>query len=260
MIVHDTKKMQSKPLISILTPCRNAHGTLMATAESVKAQTYPHWQWLLVDDGSTDGTVELIQTLQSKDPRIQLIHNPVAGSPSRSRQMAFMQSQGEYCAFLDADDLWLPEKLEKQLQFAQQNHFDFTFHGYRRISLDGSKVGEYLGSSQSVGVAEILSERTIGNLTVMVKRSVLEGLEFPHGMSEDFRLWLKIMKKGVTAHFLDQDLARYRIVPGSRGSKKISVAQDIFNLYWQDPDLRVDQKLLYFTKYAVNSLKKYSRF
>ena len=224
------------------------------------AQTYENWEWLLVDDGSTDGTVELAQSLNQKDSRIRLIHNPVAGSPSRSRQMAFEQSRGEWCAFLDADDLWLPEKLAEQVKFTIENNYDFSFHGYRRISVDGARVGEYLGSPATVGVAEILSERTVGNLTVMLKRKLLEGLEFPSGMNEDFRLWLKILKKGVVGHFLDKDLARYRIVPGSRGSKKMLMAQDIFKLYWQDPDLRLDQKFLYFTKYAVNSLKKYSRF
>lgn len=252
--------MQSKPLISILTPCRNARATLLETAESVFAQTYPHWEWLLVDDGSTDGTIELVHELASKDPRVKLIRNPIGGSPGKSRQMAFEQSMGQWCAFLDADDMWLPEKLEEQLKFSLENNFDFSFHAYRRISMDSIKVGRYLNAPRTVGVAELLSCRPIGNLTVMINRNLLKGLEFPSGSNEDFRLWLKILKKGHIAHFLNKDLARYRIVPGSRGANKKSVAQDVFNIYWQDHDLRMDQKIWYFSLYALTSLLKYSRF
>lgn len=260
MIVHDTKKMQSKPLISILTPCRNARKTIEETAQSVLKQTYTHWEWLLVDDGSKDGTIEFIESLSAKDPRIKLIQNPVGGSPGKSRQMAFEHSQGEWCAFLDADDVWLPEKLEEQLKFAEEFNYDFSFHAYRRISFDSSKVGQILRGPAKVGLAELLSQRPIGNLTVMLKRRVLAGLEFPSAFNEDFRLWLKILKSGVVAHFLDKDLARYRIVPGSRGANKKAVASDIFNIYWNDKQLRLDQKLLYFSKYAFNSLMKYSKF
>lgn len=260
MIGHDTKKMQSKPLISILTPCRNAKATLQQTADSVLQQTYPHWEWLLVDDGSKDGTIELVQSFMAKDPRIKLIHNPVAGSPGKSRQLAFEKSQGEWIAFLDADDLWLPEKLDEQVQFAVQNSYDFTFHAYRRISVDGTKVGRCLKSQASVGVAELLSHRPIGNLTVLLNRRVLTGIDFPSGSNEDFQLWLKILKNGLCAHFLDKDLARYRIVPGSRGANKKMMAHEILKAYWNDKDLRLDQKLLYFSKYAVNSLFKYAKF
>ena len=252
--------MQSKPLISILTPCRNACGTLKETANSVFAQTYPHWEWLLIDDGSQDGTIELVHAMAAQDPRVKLIRNPVSGSVGKSRQMGFEHSQGEWIAFLDADDLWLPEKLEQQLKFMTDNKYDFSFHGYRRISVDGSKVGYYLSAPAKVEVAELLSRRPIGNLTVLLSRKVLNGLDFPSGFNEDFRLWLKILKKGYTAYFLDKDLARYRIVPGSRGANKKLVARDIFNLYWNDSDLRVDQKLWYFSRYALSSLLKYSRF
>ncbi len=252
--------MQSKPLISILTPCRNARATLLETANSVFAQTYPHWEWLLVDDGSTDGTIELVHELASKDPRVKLIRNPVAGSPGKSRQMAFEKSSGVWCAFLDADDMWLPEKLEEQLKFHLENNYDFSFHAYRRISVDGQQVGRKLTAPKKVGVAELLSCRPIGNLTVIISRNILKGLEFPSAFNEDFRLWLKILKKGHTAYFLNKDLARYRIVPGSRGANKKLVARDIFNIYWNDDDLRFDQKLMYFSLYAVTSLMKYSRF
>ncbi len=252
--------MQSKPLISILTPCRNAKATLLETAQSVFNQTYPHWEWLLVDDGSQDGTIELVHELASKDPRVKLVRNPVAGSPGKSRQLALKQSMGDWCAFLDADDLWLPNKLEEQLKFNLENNFDFTFHGYRRISVDGQNVGRYLSAPKKVDLAELLSCRPIGNLTVMINKNILKGLEFPSDNNEDLRLWLKILKKGHTAYFLDKDLARYRIVPGSRGANKKRMAQDVLNLYWADNDLNVFQKFFYFSRYAISSVLKYSRF
>lgn len=252
--------MQSKPLISILTPCRNARATLMETADSVFKQTYPHWEWLLIDDGSTDGTIELVHQLASKDPRVRLVHNPTAGSPGQSRGLGFKQSSGEWIAFLDADDLWLPEKLKEQLSFAMTHNYDFTFHGYRRMSFDGLTVGRYLSASKQIGLSQFLSQRPLGNLTVMLKHRLLEGVEFPSGSNEDFRLWLKLSKSGHTAYFLDQDLARYRIVPSSRGANKKNMAQEIFRIYWNDQDLRFDQKLFYFSMYAFNSLLKYSRF
>lgn len=232
----------------------------METAGSVFKQTYPHLEWLLIDDGSTDGTIELVHQMAAKDPRVRLVHNPTAGSPGQSRGLGFKQSSGEWIAFLDADDLWLPEKLEEQLNFAMTNNYDFTFHGYRRINVDNSSVGRYLSSAKEVGVSRFLSQRPIGNLTVMLKRNLLNGFEFPIGSNEDFRLWLQILRKGHVAHFLDKDLARYRIVPSSRGANKKNMAREIFRIYWEDQDLRFDQKLFYFSLYAFNSALKYSRF
>jgi teichuronic acid biosynthesis glycosyltransferase TuaG len=122
-----------RPLVSIITPCYNSAPFISQTIESVLAQTYQNWEMIIIDDCSTDTSYEIISGFARKDPRIKVYHLEQNGGAAMCRNKAIEISHGEYLAFLDSDDLWLPEKLEKQLTFMQKNNADFSFTEYEHI-------------------------------------------------------------------------------------------------------------------------------
>lgn len=129
-----------QPLISIITPCYNAVPFIAQTIESVLTQTYPYWEMLIVDDCSTDRSAEIIQTYVKRDLRIKYFRTDhPSGSPSLPRNIAMEQAQGEYIAFLDSDDAWLPSKLEEQVIFIRSGPYDFIYSDYEKMAWDGKR-------------------------------------------------------------------------------------------------------------------------
>ena len=119
-------------LVSIVTPAYKAEQVVAETIRSVQAQSYPHWEMLVVEDGSPDGTADVVAGFSVADPRVRLIRQANAG-PAMARQKALDHACGRYIAFLDSDDLWLPEKLERQLAFMARQQAAFTYTAFRRI-------------------------------------------------------------------------------------------------------------------------------
>ncbi|WP_374032747.1 glycosyltransferase family 2 protein [Bdellovibrio bacteriovorus] len=129
-------------LVSIVTPAYNAQAFISATIDSVLAQTYSNWEHLIVIDcNSKDRTEEIVQEYARKDPRVKCIKSPLAKGAAANRNTALAMAKGTFIAFVDADDLWVPQKLEKQLAFMEKNNYDFTYTAFTRISEDGSSLG-----------------------------------------------------------------------------------------------------------------------
>lgn len=129
------------PLVSIVTPVYNAARWLPETMASVRAQTLTDWEHILVDDGSSDNSVAIIAAAAADDPRVRLLQTPCNNGPSAARNMALDAARGRFIAFLDADDLWLPEKLSQSVWWMTAHGYEFIYHDYRHISQDGCKVG-----------------------------------------------------------------------------------------------------------------------
>jgi glycosyltransferase involved in cell wall biosynthesis len=127
-------------LVSIITPCYNSARFISETIESVLSQTYQNWEMLIVDDCSTDASYEIVLEYAAKDKRIKAYRMEHNSGAAACRNKAIELSQGEYVAFLDSDDLWLPEKLEKQLQFMQDHNADFSFTEYEHIDEEGKQI------------------------------------------------------------------------------------------------------------------------
>ncbi|GHU75177.1 hypothetical protein FACS189461_0930 [Spirochaetia bacterium] len=127
-------------LVSIITPNYNCSRFIGKTIESVLAQTYQNWEMIIVDDCSTDGSYEIALDYARKDSRIKVYRTEHNSGAALCRNKAIELSQGQYLAFLDSDDLWLPEKLEKQLKFMQENDCDFSFTEYELIDEEGRQI------------------------------------------------------------------------------------------------------------------------
>ncbi len=197
-------------MISIITPVYNCGRFIENTIRSVQQQTYSDWEMIIVDDCSTDNTVQIVRECAVKDNRIRIICNEKNSGAAISRNTALREARGEWIAFLDSDDLWLPEKLERQLSFMQENGYMFTYHEYEEIDEDGKKLGVHVSGKKTVGKFDMYSCCWPGCLSVMYNRETIGLVQIADiKKNNDTAMWLKIVKKS-QCHLLPMTLAYYR--------------------------------------------------
>ncbi len=251
----------SQVLISILTPAYNAERFIAETLDSVLAQTHKNWEHLVVvDANSKDRTLQIVQEYAQKDSRIRCITSADALGAANNRNIGVKQSRGQFMAFVDSDDLWTPDKLEKQLSFMQERQIDFSFHTYRRISEQGERRGKVQCIPEVVDYVGLLSNNSIGCLTVMLRRSAFSEVHFSNKGWEDMACWLGLLRSGSKAYGLKEPLAYYRIVNGSRSNNKLFSAGLRWDTYRKVEKLPFLQSSIYFLQYALSSCLKHSRF
>ena len=246
-------------LVSIITPSYNSSLFIKECIASVQNQSYTNWEMLIVDDFSRDNSVELIQEVAMQDSRIKLIALSSNVGPAEARNEALAHSKGKYIAFLDSDDLWLPTKLEKQIKFMKSSKCAFSFTAYQPMSEDGSKKFSVINVPSKIHYHSYLKNTIIGCLTVMIDKEQSGDLRMPNiRSSHDMALWLDIMKRGFSAHGLNENLAYYRLVSDSNTSKKWKAASEVWKVYRTIEKLSIGYSLLCFIGYSYNAIKKRS--
>ena len=230
------------PLVSIITPTYNAEKYIREVYDSLVAQTHTHWEWLVTDDCSTDGTLALLRQLSHQDSRIKIACNSRNSGAAAARNHSLSRVSGEFIAFIDSDDLWHPQKLEKQLAFMNEK-IDFSFTAYRIIADDGADSGKVVDAfhSEPLGYNDMLKKKaTLGCSTVMLRRGVIDDLSMPLlRTGQDYALWLKILKSGVQAYACTDVLTCYRIVANSISRNKIKKARRQWQIYRQVEQLNL---------------------
>ncbi|HGS4462854.1 TPA: glycosyltransferase family 2 protein [Vibrio metschnikovii] len=240
--------------ISVITPSFNSCDFIGNTIESVINQTLVSWEMIIVDDCSTDNSVSVTKSYIEKDPRIKLIQLKENSGAAVARNTAIEAAQGRYIAFLDSDDLWLPDKLEKQLAFMQQNDIAFSFSAYHKIDEEGVNIGK-VDVPDKITYHQLLKCCVIGCLTAMYDTEKIGKVYMPLiRKRQDFGLWLRILKKCDMAYGIDQSLAKYRVRNGSISSNKLKAAQYNWKLYREVEKLNLFQALYYFMHYAINGV------
>ncbi len=254
--------MGAQPLVSIITPAYNAERFIGETIQSVKEQSYTNWEHIIVvDKNSKDGTRALLEKLASEDPRIKVLKPTDVSGAADNRNLAVLHAQGEFIAFLDADDLWFPEKLSEQVNFMEEKKINFSYHTYFRMTEDGGKLGHQIQIQPQMNHKDLLKNNTIGCLTVMIRKKAFAGkIQFLNYGWEDMGLWLKLLKDGETAFGIMKPLAYYRIVKGSRSNNKLFAARLRWNTYRQVEKMSFPTSAFYFSNYFVSSLFKYVKF
>lgn len=247
-------------LVSIIVPAYKATSTVEATIRSVLAQTYADWEMLIADDCSPDNTREVIAAWAARDPRIRLIAMEKNGGPAAARNGALAQAQGRWIAFLDSDDLWLPRKLERSLAHARATGAALVFTGFRRISFDDARTGGYIAVPPSLTYRQLLGNTAIATSTVLLDRHLCGEVRMKRTYYDDFACWLDILKKGLTARGLDEDLMRYRVMPRSVSRNKRRSAQEVWKAYRTVEQLGLLASAWHFGNYAWNAWRKYRRF
>ncbi len=224
--------MTSSPLVSVVTPVYNAALFLEETIRSVINQTYPHWELILVDDCSTDGSYEIANAYSEKDSRIkslQLTENKGAGI---SRNFGIKEATGTYIAFLDADDLWIPEKLQTQLDFMTKNNCNICYSSYQLMNEDGSLQPKIVQALPNLTFKKLLKSNYIGNLTGIYNAAALGKIYAPViRKRQDWALWLKALKIENKAMGIKEPLAFYRVRKNSISKNKTGLLKYNYTVY-----------------------------
>ena len=244
------------PLVSVITPSYNSLSFIEETIKSVKAQSYSNWEMLIVDDYSQDGSREIIRKYAEVDKRIKLISLSENGGVAKARNVALQEAKGDYVAFLDSDDLWLPQKLEKQVAFMREGNIAFSFTSYTVIEEGGHTLAMDIHVPQKVTYEHLLGNTIIGCLTVMLDRKKLQQIQMPLIQPEDTALWLLLLRQGFQAHGLPEILSKYRIVKNSISRNKFKAAYRYWKLIRIQENLNLLRANFYFSKYAYHALMK----
>ncbi len=247
----------SGPAVSVITPCYNAERYLEQTIQSVMAQSFADWELLIVNAASTDDTLAIAERYAAQEPRIRILSRTERLGPGPARNLAIGEARGRYIAFLDADDLWMPEKLERQIGAMRAQGLVFTHTGYRLIDQHGLEFGNPITPPATVTHAELLYSCTISCLTTVYDSHVLGKQYMPDILqSEDYALWLNLLKRTPHAVGLPDALARYRIHPGSLSRGKLRKSLYQWVVLRQEEKLGVPRAVFYFLSYAIRGLLK----
>ncbi|MFB5197484.1 glycosyltransferase family 2 protein [Neobacillus sp. KR4-4] len=246
-----------QPLISIITPSYNASLFIEQTITSVRKQTYQNWEMIIVDDCSTDNTPEILEQIEKEDERIKVIYLNQNGGAAVARNIALQNAKGRYVAFLDSDDCWKPEKLQKQYSFMQTNYYAFTFTGYELITNDGVLLNKQIPAPEQITYNDMLKNTIIGCLTVMIDRKTVGHFQMPNIRTrQDLATWLAILKKGFNAYGLNENLAEYRTGNPSISRNKWKAAKMNWFVYRKVEKLNVIKAFWCFSHYAFHALLK----
>lgn len=213
--------MKNYGLVSIVTPNFNCSQFIESTIRSVQAQTYQNWEMLIQDDCSTDDSLQKAMKMAVNDPRIKVEGNPVNLGAAVTRNNAIRRSKGVWLAFLDSDDLWLPDKLEKQLELMEKEGVNMCFCRYEHITPEGTSLGVQAKAKHHITHAQMLVHCWTGCLTVIYKQDLGNkwyGVDVKK--ANDYALFLEVMKHQNEAIGLDECLAMYRIRKGSVSRSK----------------------------------------
>jgi Glycosyltransferases involved in cell wall biogenesis len=239
-------------LVSIVVPVYNAGAYIEETIAMVCRQTYEQWELLLVDDCSTDDGREKIEKWCKKDKRIRLIAKEKNEGAALTRNTGTGCAVGRYVAFLDADDIWMDDKLEKELRFMEEKGAAFAFTAYEFGDEQAKGTGKVVHVPETLSYREALSRTIIFTTTVLFDlEKVDRGLiQMPNVPSEDTATWWKVLRSGYTAYGLDEVLAIYRRPAQSLSSNKCKAVKRIWNLYRKEEKLSVFYSLWNFAGWA----------
>ncbi len=216
---------------------------------------------LIAEDCGPNDTRNIVREISRKEPRVKLIEPQTNGGPAAARNHALARARGRWVAFLDSDDLWVPDKLERQLAFhARHPHAAISFTGFRRISADGSREGTYIPVPERLTYRGLLGNTAIATSSVLVDRAVTGPFTMRETYYDDFACWLSLLKCGAIAVGLDEDLMRYRVMEASVSRDKRNSAWQVWRAYREIEKLGRLASAWYFSLYAARALHKYRHF
>jgi teichuronic acid biosynthesis glycosyltransferase TuaG len=246
-------------------PAHNAAPTIVESAESVLGQTFGDLELLIVDDESSDGTRAASDALAERDPRVRVLRRPGRLGPAAARNVALAEARGRYVAFCDSDDLWLPEKLERQLAKLRETGAALTYSAYHRIAPDftgGVKAFEPAGRVVRVPATlrydRLLYRNDIGCLTAVLDTEQVSDPRMPDTAgAEDWALWLSILREGKVAVGVQEPLALYRTSqPQSHSSRRWRAVKAVWRVLREQEGLGRVNAAFHITVDAVTALRK----
>lgn len=241
-----------KGLVSIITPTYNCGKFIAETIESIQAQTYTNWELVIVDDCSKDNTKEIVESYMERDSRIKYHRLETNSGAAVARTTAMMLAEGEYMAFCDSDDLWMPDKLEKQLAFMKNTGHPFSCTAYEQIDEEGNSLNRIIKPKEKCDYNRLLLDCPVGNSTVMYNVGVMGKFKVPNiRKRNDDALWLQMLKKEKYIWGMPDVLMKYRIRKNSISSNKLKVIKYHWILYRDIEHLSVFRSVFHICWWGV---------
>jgi len=246
-------------MISVIMPAYNNEHCILQAVESVVNQIYKQWELIIIDDMSTDNTYDAAKKISDSDHRIKVLRNTSNQGVGKTRNIGVSEASGEWIAFLDSDDMWTPDKLEKQVALVSKNpNIKITFTGSSFISESGEKKEYVLHVPEKITRKELLKQNVISCSSVMAKKDLL--VRYPmsdnYSVHEDFAAWLSILCEEEYAYGIDEPLLIYRLSTKSKSGNKFKAARMNWNTY-RNMGLGILESTYYMACYTYNGFKKY---
>lgn len=245
-------------LVSIIVPVYNKEHFLAQTIESVQRQSYKEWELILIDDCSTDNSMEIAESYKRYDGRIRPIRQVQNQGAAKTRNRGVEEAKGRYLCFLDADDLWEPDKLYRQITFMEEQQCAFCFMGYEFADEQANGLGKIVHVPKKITYKEALKNTTIFTSTVMIDRAKVEDKDIfmPQIASEDTATWWHLLKEYGYGYGLDENLVKYRRSANTLSSNKLEAIKRIWNLYRKQEKLSCIMSLYCMAFWAVRAVKR----
>lgn len=247
-------------MISVVIPVFNAERFLIETLESVRRQTYQNYEVICVDDGSADGSLQVLKEYQHKHSNMNItVLAQENKGPATARNLGMKYAKGRFLAFLDADDLWREDKLEKQLEFLLKMNAAFSFTGYEFADSAGNRNGKVVHVPEHITYKEALRNTTISTITVLFDREKIPKklLLMPEDCDrEDTATWWNILRNGYDAYGLDDTFSVYRRHKGSHSANKLRAVYGTFKLYRKQENMSLFQSVAYLLVNLTRAVKR----
>jgi teichuronic acid biosynthesis glycosyltransferase TuaG len=247
---------QPSPAVSIITPAYNAERFLQATLNSVASQTFSDFEHIIVDDCSSDATARILADT-SADPRVRVHRNPTNLGVAAARNAGLDLAQGSFICFLDADDRWLPTKLEQQVAFMHETGVDISYMEYLRTDLNGKPIGRVTPPA-SCDLSVLLKSNVIGNLTAMARKKAIGNVRFRRIGHEDYVFWLDVLKTSAPARRVPvrEPVCLYRVAETSLSGNKLQAAHWQWKVYREVAGLDLSRSAWLFANYIARGILK----
>lgn len=245
-------------MVSIIVPVYNAENYIVETMDSVLAQTYTDWELVLVLNGCTDSSEAVVKRYKEEhlEKNILVIVDSENKGAAMARNRGVNEASGRYIAYVDADDIWMKEKLEHQMKFMQEKDAAFVCSGYEFADENAKGTGKIVHVPATLSYREALKNTTIFTSTVIFDTLKLskEKIQMPNIKSEDTALWWKVLREGNLVYGLDENLVLYRRPKKSLSSNKLEAIKRVWNLYRKSENLSVLYSAYNFCFWAIRAV------
>lgn len=246
------------PKISVIIPAYNASKNITETIESVLAQTFTDFEVIVADDGSLDNTVDVVLSLTERDDRVKIYRTEKNQGVSKARNFAISNATGEWIAFLDSDDLWTKDKLEKQISLAEKSNADIVYCSYGIVDENGHPLCRDFIVEPETNYNMMLARSVISCSTAMIKRDHFDKYSFSTDYAhEDYALWMEMLHDGLVAVGITEVLAYYRIYKGTRSANKFKAAKNRWIIYRKHLRMSFFCSCVCILRYSFKAVKKY---
>ena len=244
-------------LVSVIIPYYKKRDFISGTIESVLKQTYKNFEILIIYDDSSDTDYSFIKEIKKKDSRIAIIRNINKLGAGVSRNLGISKSKGNYIAFLDADDTWHIDKLEKQINFMKKHNYSATHTSYSIVNENKDVIGKRI-ARDFLKIDDLLKSCDIGTSTVVLQKNLLnKDIEFASlATKEDFVLWLRLLKKNIKIYALNENLALWTKSKYSLSSSTPQKLIDGYKVYNKYMKFNFVKSIYYLICLSINFLKK----